>query len=496
MTAPQVLALDLGSSSVKAVIFDEAGEPVEEHSAAYPTREGPDGSAEQDPRHWWTATCEAVGRVARPERIGLLALAGTMQNLIALDATGEPLRPAMLYSDSRAHREFAALAPALEAADAARRLGNAPNPQMPLVKLAWLRRHEPQVFARIDRLLFGAKDYLALRLTGRCVLDPTCASTLGLVEFDTGEWAPDLVTGLAGVETAWLPEILPAGAIIGRLGPAAAGALGLPEGTGVVNGCGDVGAATLGVVGARPGATYIYLGTSGWVAHCVPRSVQKHSAAIYRLAHPQPDLAIDVSAFLTAGSGVDWLARALGQPASLAALEAAAADADADPPEAMFLPYLHGERGPFNDPLVRAAFWGLDPSAGPGALYYALLEGIAFAIRANREALGSREPALALVGGGGQSALWPQIIADVLGSEVQPAALPASATAAGACALALQALGRTLPEPGRGCPVQPRAERRERLARRWQQFQAATEAARALARGAGAAPQSGHDGAD
>lgn len=477
----KILALDIGTSSAKAAVFDEHGELRTEIKADYPVDELGNGFVEQDPERWWSATCDTTRQLSQRHDIGLVSLAGTMQNVIPLGRAGNILHPAILYSDSRAHEEFDSVRGDLEAACAPELLGNLPNPQMSLAKSIWLRRHKPAIFGQIHKLHFGAKDYVSFRFTDQHVIDPTCASTTGLLDVRHREWSAILVSRLAGLRVSQLPDIRSAAEIIGSVTEIAARQSGLKAGTPVVNGCGDVGAATLGAACPDQDRPYIYLGTSGWVAKSVAIGAPKLSAEIYRLVHPVGMRDIQVSPFLTGGSGAQWFASVLGGAKALSDLDRSALAVDASPPDAMFLPYLYGERGPFNDPLVRGAFVNLDSCATASVLYYSVLEGVAFAIRNNRDALGCSGSEISLIGGAAVSSLWLQLIADSLEMAVHVGQLPASATASGALSLALVAAGLPAYEPRFDLTILPRRDRCRRNLVRWQTFLQATKLARSIA---------------
>lgn len=481
MSATNILALDIGTSCAKAIVFNESGGVIEETQSDYSIDEMPDGIVEQHPDQWWSTTCKITRQLARRHEIELVVLTGTMQNVIPLGEAGDPLHRAILYSDSRASSDFASLEESLNTKSVERVLGNQLNPQMSLAKIVWLRRDRPDVFRQIYKLHFGAKDYISFKLTGRHTTDATCASTTGLMDIRRRKWSVNLFDRVAGLNAEQLPDIKPASDIVGNITQSAARQSELNAGTPVVNGCGDVGAATLGAISRKQDLPYVYLGTSGWVAKSVTPNAPKHSPEIYRLAHPFNAFDIHVSPFLTGGGGARWFADLFCKEKTISDLDRSASMVDKSPPAALFLPYLYGERGPFNDPFVRGAFIGLDPSVTAGMLYYAVLEGISFAIRNNRDALGCSENEIRLIGGAGVSQLWPQLVADSLASTVRLGQLPASATAFGALAIALEAMGRPAYEPSFEKTVSPRSSRSARVLKRWELFLRATDLARAIA---------------
>jgi xylulokinase len=457
-----ILVFDAGSSALKALLFSDNGAVLARAEAAYPE---PSAPHRRDPEGWWRAAVAASAHLPLAD-VRAIALSGTMENLIPVDAGGRALGDAHLYSDPCG-------APFLQAIDVsavARIAGNAAEPLMTALKLAALRADEPARFADACWFLPGSKDFLALRLTGLAVTDPTCAATTGLMALATRTWSPELLA-LIGVDAAQLPAILPATAIVGPLLAEAATALGLPPGIPVINGCGDGGATTVGGAADQAGDVSLYLGTTGWVAHII--GADAGPSNLYLLPHPLHGGLIEIAPILSAGAAAQWARTAIGL--TVEAADAAALAADAEPGTAVFLPYLNGERFPFVDLDVRGSFVGLTPADGPGQLYRAVLEGVAFAIQANLDAMGGAGAGrVSLVGGGALSAIWPQILADVLDRPIETPADPVSATSFGALRIALAALG--LPDAAGvfAIAARPRSERAHRTASQRQRFALAT----------------------
>ena len=248
---------------------------------------------------------EAVRALGDLSSVEVVSLAGTMQSVIPLDGAGQPVRSAILYSDSRADEVFRRLAPAFEALHAGAVLGNHVDPLMSVFKIAWMKEHEPELYRRTHVFHSGAKDYVISRLTGAHVTDPTAATTVGLMDLKQRRWLK-VLADVVGLSLDRLPRIEPADAEVGGLSRDAAGHLGLREGTPVVNGSGDAGAATLGAGVSRPGEAYVYLGTSGWVALVREVEALRLPHDLYTLAHPSPRLAIRIGAMLSGGDSAAW----------------------------------------------------------------------------------------------------------------------------------------------------------------------------------------------
>lgn len=448
-----ILGIDAGTSGLKAVLVGRDGRTLAAGEGRYPLHtDGP--RAEQTPGDWWAALCAATAAVwqsAPPgaaASVAAVALSGQMQDLILVgDAGANPegdggaIGPAILYMDCRAQDEADEAARTLGAAELARRTGNLQGAGSLLAKWLWLARHAPERLAAARHVLLGAHSYLAWRLTGAAAADYTTAATTGLLDLAAAGWVEDWLERL-GLDAALLPRLLPASAVCGCLSAAAGAALGLPAGLPVVHGAGDLGATTVGVGAGAPGRAYLYLGTSGWVAASLAHATPNPEGGLFTLRHPDPTAYIQVAPMLTAGGNLAWARAQVAGGLDYAGLDAAAASAPPGSRGVLYLPYLAGERSPFTDPHARAGFLGLSAAATTGDLVRAVMEGTAFAYRSLAETVGV-EPgsALYLAGGGGRSALWPQIIADVLGGPVHVAAQPEDAGARGAAVIAGVGLG-------------------------------------------------------
>jgi xylulokinase len=477
MTA--VLTLDAGTSALKAVLFSATGRILSMAEEGYGP---PPAPHRQDQDAWWRAAATACRRLGGP-RPEAVALTGTMENLIPVRADGSPAGPAVLYSDPMGGTALAEAADDLARARAASILGNPPEPLMTAFKLARTRRDDPAAIGAARWILASPKDALALRMTGVASADPVSASTTGLMDMRRRDWSGELLAA-TGTDAGLLPPIRPAAAVLGPLRAEPAAALGLPAGIPVFNGCGDAGATTVGSGCDSDGDISLHLGTTGWVARVVGDDGIGEPRPVYRLAHPDDGLVIEVTPILSAGAATAWARGILGLDG--AAAEAALADSDRDPPDLVFLPYLIGERSPFEDTTVRGAFIGLDAGHRAPALFRAVIEGVSFAIRASLSTLDDRpDLRIRVVGGGGASAHWPQILADVLGRTVERIADPAAATARGAFAIAARGLGLPGGTVDAVETLAPRAGTGERIARLARVFEDGTAFARAAGRSLG-----------
>jgi xylulokinase len=445
-----IIALDIGTTGTKAALVDGAGRLLATGYADYPTYTASGGVVEQEPADWWRATCAALAELWHAaaadaaQRVAAVALSGQMQDLILLGAEGAIGR-AILYSDTRAQVEAVGIAEEISQAELTRITGNEQGASSLLAKWLWLQTHEPQRLAACRKILVGAHEYIGWHLYGAAGADYTTAATTGLLDLNANRWSFDLLTAL-GLDADKLPGLHAATSVQGEVTAAASAATGIPAGTPVFRGAGDLAATTVGVGAGEPGRLYCYLGSSGWIAASLDHAVPQPSAGIFTLRHPDPQRYIQVAPMLTAGGNVDWWRTQLvaggGRQASYAELNDLVAAAPVGSGGVIYLPYLAGERSPFSDPNARGAFIGLSTHTTPAELARAVLEGVAFAYRSLRDALQIQQKGpLYMVGGGAKSPIWPQILADVLACPVQVVAAPGDAAARGAAIIAGVGLG-------------------------------------------------------
>lgn len=429
-----VVAVDCSTTAAKAVVTDATGQVRAHASRPFGTTQPRASWHEQDAHDWWTATrdavAEAVGRVDATA-VAAICLTHQRESFVCLDDAGEPLRPAILWLDGRAHAEIAELgSPRVH-----ERSGKPPDTTPAIYKLAWLSRHEPAVLATAAHVV-DVHGYLAWRLTGRWATSTASADTLGLLDAATLTWAPELLD-LAGVRAEQLPALVPVGAEIGALTPDAAASLGLPGPVPLVAGTGDGQAAGLALGATVPGVAYLNLGTSmvlgvhadGYVWDPAFRTLAGLRAGEYTL-----ETVLNAAAYLA-----DWAVARFGGGASRDELETAAAQLPAGAEGLLTLPYWNAAQTPYWDPLARGAVVGWHGRHTAAHLYRSVLEGVAFELRLHLERLeaatGRTVDHVRAVGGGARSALWVQIVSDVTGRPVRVCSA-GEVSAAGAAMLA------------------------------------------------------------
>ncbi|WP_353808092.1 xylulokinase [Agromyces sp. SYSU T00194] len=496
-----IIAHDLGTTGNKASLHHDDGRLVTAVTVAYPAHFASGGIAEQDPEDWWNAVVAATRQLLEraavdPAAIRGLVVSGQMMGAVLLDGDGVPVRPAIIWADTRAGDQERRLRDALGERHAYEVLGHRLNPTYSIEKVMWVRDHEPDTWAGVRRWCV-AKDYVVLRLTGRLATDRSDASGTNAYDQATGTWS-DEVLSAAGLDRSLFPEIVDSVTVVGSLRPDASAALGLPSSVQVVMGGGDgpMAAVGSGIVAPEDGA-YVCLGTSSWISFASDAPLHDPELRTFTFDNVVPGSFVPTATMQAGGASVQWISEALSpdrtRPDTSRLVAEAAADADTD--DLYFLPYLLGERSPWWNPDARGAFVGLARHHERRHLVRAVLEGVGFnlltCIQAFRAA-GARIDRIDAVGGGAQSDAWLAILADIWGVPVRRRSVVEEANSLGAAVTAAVGLGvadfaaaRSLSEVT--AVYEPDAARHEAYARRHARFTAAYTALEPWFSGAGEA---------
>ncbi|MGH3797575.1 MAG: FGGY-family carbohydrate kinase [Pseudonocardiaceae bacterium] len=415
MTHGLLLGVDIGTSSSKGVLVTPDGSVLAQASRPHRTSTPRPGWVEHDAEAvWWADFC-AIARdlvaAADGRALAGLGVSGIGPGVLPADASGTPLRPAILYGvDTRATAEIDELTGELGAEAILERCGMRLTTQAVGPKLRWLARHEPDVAAGM-RMLLMASSYLVHRLTGRYVLDHHSASqSAPLYDLSARAWYTDWAEQVApGLE---LPELLWPTEVAGSVTAAAAAETGLPEGLAVTAGTVDAWAEATSVGVREPGDMMVMYGTTMFLVQIVEK-VRPHPG-LWGTVGTLPGSYSVAAGMATSGAITDWLRELLG--GEFAALVAEAAEVPAGSRGLLLLPYFAGERTPVFDPDARGVLAGLTTLHGRAEIYRAALEGTAFGVRHNLAAMadaGGDVARLVAVGGGTQGDLWTQIVSDV-----------------------------------------------------------------------------------
>ncbi|QDZ12239.1 xylulokinase [Devosia ginsengisoli] len=415
------LGIDIGTSGVKALLIDEHGRALGEASAASvePVRPHP-GWSEQNPADWWTATLEAVDKLkaSHPSELASvrgIGLSGHMHGATLLGKDDEVLRPCILWNDGRSAAECQVMEAALPSL---RQIsGNIAMPGFTAPKIAWIRKHEPQIYEKIAKVLLP-KAYIRLLLTGEYVEDMSDAA--GTLWLDVGkrDWSDELLA-VTGLTRSHMPRLVEGSAVSGNLKRELAQRWGMDGLVVVAGGAGDNAASACGIGAIRPSEGFVSLGTSGVLFVSNERFSPNTEGAVHAFCHAIPETWHQMGVILSATDSLNWLSRITGQ--KQAELSAAAEAQFTGPGEEIFLPYLSGERTPHNNAGARGSFVGLSHLSDPARLAQAVMEGVTFAFRDSQRVLsdaGTKIDRLLAVGGGSKSALWLKLIATNLDMEI------------------------------------------------------------------------------
>ncbi|WP_375426123.1 xylulokinase [uncultured Friedmanniella sp.] len=436
-----IISHDLGTTGDKATLVSLEGKLLAAVTCPYATDFGPRGKAEQDAEAWWTAVCAATRSLLEQSatdagEVEVVSFSGQMMGAVLLDGAGSPVRPAIIWADTRSVAETATLVERVGMERGYAITGHRLNPTYSLSKIVWVREHEPEAFSRAQRVLL-AKDFVAYRLTGVLATDPSDASSTNAYDQAAGDWSAELLEA-AALPRSLFPDVVASTAVIGTVTAEAAGASGLRAGTPVVMGGGDgpMGALGAGIIAPESGA-YAYLGSSSWVSVAADAPLHDPQMRSMTFNHVVPGRYVPTATMQAGGASLEWVVETLapGQGDRYRRLLAEAADVQASEDGLYFLPHLLGERSPYWNPAARAVFAGLGRHHGPAHLTRAVLEGVAFNLYTGLLAFvqnGIAITAVDAIGGAANSALLLQIFADVWGVPVTRRDLVDEATAVGA----------------------------------------------------------------
>jgi len=420
------LGIDVGTGGTRAVLVNRNGHVIASCSSEHaPIHSEHIGWAEQDPADWWRAAREAIRRVLSqanipPTQIESVGLTGQMHGAVMLDASGEVLRPSLIWCDQRTQPECDWLEAKIGRAHLIELTSNPALPNFTLTKLLWVRTHQPELFARIAHVLCP-KDYVRYKLSGEFAIDMQEASGTLLLDVSHRRWSTE-VAEAAGIPLAWLPRLFEGPEICARITDAGSTATGLAVGTPIAAGAGDQGAGAVGMGIVSSGSVSATIGTSGVVFASTDKPALDPQGRLHTFCHAAPGLWHVMGVTNGAGLSLRWFRDtfAAGMDYDTLVSEASAIPAGSD--GLLWAPYLFGERTPHLDPLARAAFVGLTASHTRAHCVRAVLEGVAFSLRDTFTLFGELKipvTRIRLGGGGARSPLWQQIQADVYGQPVE-----------------------------------------------------------------------------
>lgn len=480
------LGLDLGTSGLRGLLVNSEGESLGDAVANYAVYQPQVSWSEQDPDDWITA-CRAILEELQtkyPESMNSLigiGISGHMHGAVCLDDTGRPLRPCILWNDTRSSVQAARLDANLHF----RRIsGNIVFPGFTAPKLAWMADNEPELFARLAKVILP-KDYLVLWLTGQYCTDMSDAAGTGWLNVSDRKWS-DVLLRATGLEGNNMATVYEGSGIVGRVRTEIIQEFGLPSDVRVVAGGADNAAAACGIGAFAEGTGFVSLGTSGVLLAARDGYTPAAAQAIHTFCHAVPNRWYQMGVILSATDCLNWLANLLRL--DVAELVALLPSAATGPCAVRFLPYLSGERTPHNESRPCGTFLGLSIRSDAAVLAHAVLDGVAFALRDCLEAIrstGAQLTSLIAIGGGSKSSFWVDTLAQILGLPIQLPEKGDFGAALGAARLAMVGAGgmdenKVMTAPAIALTYQPQPALVEKYERAYQSYKAAYPAIRNL----------------
>lgn len=408
-----LLGLDIGTTATKGLLLDSDRGVVATGERPSALHSPHPGWAEEDPRQWLDNVYSLCHELVPNGHVDAVGVAGMVPCVILLDDEGTPLRMSIQQNDARAVDEITELQDLLAENRILERTGSAITQQSVAPTILWLRRNEPDRYARARHVL-GSYDFVNFALTGQVGVEANWALESGLFDLERQAWASD-VAEAAGLDLAMLGVIQHVDKVAGRLTREASEATGLKEGTPVIGGAADHVASAFASGNNADNDLFVKIGGAGDILLATKEPLV--DARLFLDFHIVPGMFMPNGCMATSGSAVRWFASELGCGARLDELDAAASLVAPGADGVICLPYFLGEKTPLNDPEARAAFVGLHLGHTRAHLFRALLEGVAYGFRHHADVFAElgHPPARVRAGdGGSRSTLWTQIIADVL----------------------------------------------------------------------------------
>ena len=450
------IGVDLGTSGLRAILVDQFGNFVASSESGYTVTNKNPGWSEQNPEDWINA-CKLSFKELRenfPNEISKLqsiGVAGHMHGAVLLDRRQKPIRPCILWNDTRSHIE----AESLDSQERVRELsGNIVFPGFTAPKLLWVKNNEPELFEKVETVVLPAS-FLNTWLIGAPFADMSDSAGTSWLDIKKRKWSKHLVS-VSDMKMEQMPKLVEGNQIAGQMRSDLTSELGFPNDVKIVGGAGDNAAAACGVGAVKEGEGFVSLGTSGVLLLSRNQCNPFTDAAVHTFCHAIPQKWYQMGVILSATDSLNWLSRISDKSAS--ELDQLLPDQPSGPANERFFPYLSGERTPLNDPHIRAGFSGLAQTSDLTQLTKAVMEGVCFALRDCLEAIrktGASPTSLLAIGGGSASKFWLQTLSNTLNIELEKPKSGEFGAALGAARLAISSIVK---EPVEGIMFKPEIE--------------------------------------
>lgn len=409
------IGIDLGTSSVKLLLMDEAGEIKNTVTREYPLFFPKPGWSEQKPEDWYEQVISGMKELIKDcdkTQIDGMSFSGQMHGLVILDEKDHVIRPAILWNDGRTQEECDYLNNEIGREKISAYTANMAFPGFTAPKLLWIKKNEPENFEKIAKIMLP-KDYIAYKLTGVHCTDVSDASGMLLFDVKKKCWSKEMLE-ICDLKEKWLAKIFESYEVVGTVTEEVAKELKIPNTTKVIAGGGDNAVAAVGNGTVGDGMCSVSLGTSGTVFIVNKEFAVDDKNALHSFAHADGTYHF-MGVMLSAASCNKWWMDEILKTKDYGKEQENIKELGKNP--VFFLPYLMGERTPHNNPDARGTFIGMSMSTTREEMTLAVLEGVAFAIRDSFEiakSLGAHIERIRIVGGGAKSPLWCKIMANVL----------------------------------------------------------------------------------
>lgn len=429
-----LIGIDLGTSGVKTVLFDEGGKPIASSTVEYPLYQPNLGWAEQDPEDWWKATCESINNVVLKSGVDKheikgVGLSGQMHGAVLLDKTDKVLRNAIIWCDQRSAAECEQITALVGKEKLIEITANPALTGFTASKIMWIKNNEPHIFEKTARILLP-KDYIRLRLTGEYATEVSDASGMQLMNIAKRQWSSEILSKLE-ISQSMLGKMYESQEVTGKVTACAAAMTGLNEGTIVVGGAGDQAAGAVGNGIVKPGVVSSTIGTSGVVFAYTDKLTIDPEGRVHTFCHAVPNTYHIMGVTQGAGLSLKWfrdnfcieemITSELSNIDVYKLLDAEAGNVAPCSDGLIYLPYLMGERTPHLDPNAKGVFFGLTAKHTKPHFVRSIMEGVTFSLKDCLEiitGMGVEVSEIRASGGGGKSNIWRQMQADVFGKSI------------------------------------------------------------------------------
>ncbi len=417
-----LIGIDIGTSGTKSVLFDTEGNVIASAMEEYPLYQPQNGWAEQNPEDWWRAVCKTLREITKKAdgEICGVGLSGQMHGLVMLDEDDNVIRPAILWCDGRTGAECREIE---EKIGRERLIEITANPALEgftASKIMWVKKHEPENFARCRRILLP-KDYVRFRLAGVYATEVSDASGMQLLDVKKRCWSAEICKEL-GIDTVLLGEMHESPEITGYVTKEAAAKTGLPEGVPVAGGAGDNAAAAIGTGVCENGRAFTTVGTSGVVFAHTDAPIVDKDGRVHTFCCAVPGAWHVMGVTQAAGLSLNWFKKNLAETLSYSEIDRQSALLPVGADKLLYLPYLMGERTPVLDANARGVFFGLSAMHTKAHMARAVMEGVSYSLQSCRDVfdeMGIDTSDMAVCGGGAKSFFWRQMLSDVFGIPVK-----------------------------------------------------------------------------